>query len=239
MESKITHGDCRDYLPKLKDESIDCIITDPPYSGLVNKSKANGGRFTKDINHIEFDDMSERAFLLFMKPIFREMYRIAKMGSHLYCFTDWKQLRNMMDTLELTGWKVVNVVCWDKGHFGTGAGYRSQTEYILVFSKGLSKTFNLKNVGNVIKAKRQNKLHPHQKPSELIDIFVRNSTQEGDVVLDPFIGCGTTAVVSKALGREYIGYELSENYVKIAENQLSQKSLKRSLLTGNPGGREK
>ena len=173
MESKIIRGDCREHLREMQDDSVDCIITDPPYSGLVNKAKSgNGGRFSREHNHIHFDDMSERAFLLFMKDIFQETYRVAKLGSHLYCFTDWKQLRNMMDALELSGWKVVNVVCWNKGHFGTGAGYRSQGEYILVFSKGLPKTFNLRNVGNVITCKRENKLHPHQKPLELIDIFI-------------------------------------------------------------------
>ena len=128
----------------------------------------------------------------------------------------------MMDTLELASWKLVNIICWDKGHFGTGAGYRSQSEYILVFSKGLPNTFNLRNVANVIKAKRENKLHPHQKPLELIEIFVKNSTKEGDTILDPFIGCGTTALASRRNNRKYIGYELSKEYVEIANQQLNQ-----------------
>ena len=148
---KIINGDCLEELGKMKEESVDCIITDPPYSGLNSKGKGN--RFNQEDNLIEFDDMSERAFLLFIKPIFRELYRVAKKGIHFYCFTDWKQLRNMMDCIELSSFKLVNLICWDKSHFGMGAGYRSQSEYILVFSKGIPKSFNLKNVANVIKIK--------------------------------------------------------------------------------------
>ena len=65
MESNILQGDCREHLPNLQDESIDCIITDPPYSGLQSKSRGDG-RFSQDEHHIEYDDMSERAFLLFV-----------------------------------------------------------------------------------------------------------------------------------------------------------------------------
>jgi len=217
--NQVYQGDCREWLNSLPDESIDCFITDPPYSGLNSKSRGNG-RFSQDEHHIEYDDMSERAFLLFIKPIFRELYRIAKIGSHLYCFTDWKQLRNMADTLELASWKLVNIICWDKGHFGTGAGYRSQSEYILVFSKGLPKTFNLRNVANVIKAKRQNKLHPHQKPDELIDIFVRNSTNEGEIVCDPFMGSGVVAMCCQKLNRQWVGSEISKEYCALINKRI-------------------
>ena len=175
---ELFNEDCLQTLSRFEDNSIDCVITDPPYSGLTSKSKGTG-RFANDDNHIEFDDMSERAFLLFVKPIFRELYRTMKLGSHLYCFTDWKQLRNMADCLELASFKIVNIVCWDKGHFGMGAGYRSQSEYLLVFSKGLPNTFNLKNIGNVIKVSRAKETtHPHQKPTELLKILVENSTKE-------------------------------------------------------------
>lgn len=218
--NKIYNEDCLETLNRMSDSSVDCIITDPPYSGLSSKSKG-GNRFAGDKYHIEMDDMSERAFLLFMKPIFREMYRVLKMGSHLYCFTDWKQLRNMADSIELAGFKIVNIVCWNKGHFGTGAGYRSQSEYFLVFSKGLPNTFNLRNVGNVITVKRaKDSIHPHQKPTELIKILVENSTKEGDLIYDPFMGSGSTLITAKHLGRNYVGSELSNEYCTKVESLL-------------------
>ena len=218
--NKIYNEDCLETLNRMEDNSVDCVITDPPYSGLMAKSRS-GGRFDQSEHHIEFDDMSERAFLLFIKPIFRELYRVMKLGSHLYCFTDWKQLRNMADCLELSSLKLVNIVCWDKGHFGTGAGYRSQSEYLLVFSKGLPNTFNLRNVGNVIKCSRAKEaIHPHQKPTELLKILVENSTQKGDLIYDPFSGSGSTLLTAKAMERNFIGSELSKEYVEAINAKL-------------------
>jgi hypothetical protein len=110
--------------------------------------------------------------------------------------------------------------------FGIGAGYRSQSEYILVFSKGLPNIFNLRNIGNVIKSKRANNgFHPHEKPLELIKIFISNSTKENDLVLDCFLGCGTTAVGCKELNRRYIGFEINKDFCDIANKRLEQNSL--------------
>jgi site-specific DNA-methyltransferase (adenine-specific) len=223
--NKVINGDCIDVMAEIPDDSLDLVLTDPPYSGLNSKSRGEG-RFSQAEHHIEFDDMSERAFLLFIKPVFRELYRILKVGGHLYCFTDWKQLRNMADCLELCSFKIVNLICWDKGHFGTGAGYRSQSEYVLVFSKGVPNTFNLRNVGNVIKESRvRSNSHPHQKPEKLVEILIKNSTNEGGVVLDPFLGSGTTAVSCKELKRNFIGIEISREYCDVARNRLGQKTL--------------
>ena len=224
-ENKIIQGDCLEVMKSIPDNSIDCVITDPPYSGLNSKSKGTG-RFSQENTHIEFDDMSERAFLKFVTPIFKTIYKKLKVGGHFYCFTDWKQLRNMMDCIELCSYKVVNVICWDKKHFGTGAGYRSQAEYILVFSKSLPSSFNLKNVGNVLSVKKvYKKEHPHQKPTELLDILIRNSSKENDLILDPFAGSGSTCVAAQNLHRRFIGIELEEKYCSIARDRLKQQTL--------------
>lgn len=211
--------DCLTTLSRFEDNSIDCVIADPPFSGAINKAK-NGTRMLQDEgNHIEFDDMSERAFLLFIKPIFKELYRVMKLGSHLYCFSDWKQLRNMADCIELSSFKINNIVCWDKGHFGLGGGYRPQSEYILVFSKGIANSFLLKNVGNVIKVSRaKNKIHPHEKPITLLKILVENSTIEGDLIYDPFAGSCSTLKTAEAMNRNCKGSELSKEYCQSYAN---------------------
>ena len=227
--NKIYCENCLETMSRMPDNFIDCIITDPPYSGLQAKSRGDG-RFRQTEHHIEFDDMSERAFLLFIKPIFKEAYRVLKLGGHLYCFTDWKQLRNMADCLELSSLKLVNIICWDKGHFGTGSGYRSQSEYVLLFSKGLPNIFNYRNIGNVIKCKRENNaIHPHQKPVDLLKIFIGNSTIINGVVYDLFVGSGSVIIASIIEKRNWIGSEISQEYVDIANKRiqpyLDQKTL--------------
>lgn len=210
--------DCMEGMKEFPDKYFDLVIIDPPYSGLNSKSRGNG-RYAG--HHIPFDDMSERVFYKFIKPIFFELYRILKIGSHFYCFTDWKQMRNMADMIELSSFKIVNIICWDKGHFGTGSGYRSQSEYILLFSKGLPNIFNLKNIGNVIREKRAlNSIHPHQKPENLIKKFILNSSNKNDIILDVFMGSGTTAISCETEGRNWIGFEIDKDFYKDALKRI-------------------
>lgn len=218
---RLFHGDATEMLAEVASDSVDCVIIDPPFSGNASKAKAGkDGRFQNGL--IMFDDMSERAFYQLMRPIFKECFRVLKEGGHFYCFTDWKQLRNMMDCVELGSLKVTNLVCWDKTHFGMGAGYRRQEEYIIVASKSHPKAFNLRNVASVIQCKKvgKSRKHPHEKPRELIRTFVENSTKEGDTVLDCFMGSGVVGEVSVSMGRGFIGIELDQKYFDIAQCRI-------------------
>jgi len=220
---QLIHGDCLEELTNIKNDSVDCIIIDPPFSGNASKAKAGKkGRFQNSL--IMYDDMTERGFYLLMKPVFVECFRVLKEGGHFYCFTDWKQLRNMMDCIEMGSLKMNNLVCWDKTHFGMGAGYRRQEEYVIVASKRHAKAFNLRNVASVIQAKKvtpKNRLHPHEKPQELLDIFVNNSTNEGQCVLDCFMGSGAVGEVCKKTGRDFIGIELDRKYYDISCERIN------------------
>lgn len=217
----LLHGDCLEMMKSIDANSVDCVIIDPPFSGNSSKAKAGAkGRFKNSL--IMFDDLTERAFYQLMRPIFIECFRVLVEGGHFYCFTDWKQLRNMMDCIEMGSLKINNLVCWDKTHFGMGAGYRRQEEYIVVASKSHAKTFNLKNVASVIQCKKLGvkRLHPHEKPVELLDIFIRNSTDKGQTVLDCFMGSGSTGVACKNLGLNFIGIELDDTYYQIATKRI-------------------
>jgi len=221
-DCQLLHGDCLDKLQGVETSTVDCIIIDPPFSGNSSKAKAGKkGRFQNSL--IMYDDMTERGFYLLMKPVFIECFRVLREGGHFYCFTDWKQLRNMMDCMEMGSLKINNLVCWDKTHFGMGAGYRRQEEYIIVASKSHAKAFNLKNVASVIQAKKvtpKNRLHPHEKPQDLLRILVNNSTDEGQIVLDCFMGSGATGAACKNLGRKFIGMELDKKYFDIATKRI-------------------
>lgn len=220
--NNIYTSDFRERSNEIPDNFADCVIIDPPYSGATNKT-TSGTRMRQDEgNHIQYDDMSERIFLKFMQPILSELYRVVKLGGHFYCFTDWKQLRNMMDLIELSSFKIVNLICWDKGQMGLGKGYRPRHEFIIVASKGLPHTYNFNNLSNVLNFKRvHKKTHPHEKPLELIETLITNSTQEGDIVLDAFCGTGVVPVACEKHNRKFVAYELNEEFVKIANERLN------------------
>jgi site-specific DNA-methyltransferase (adenine-specific) len=224
---KLLQSDCLEAMKDLRSDTIDCIIIDPPFSGNSSKAKAGKkGRFQNSL--IMYDDMTERGFYILMKPVFVECFRLLREGGHFYCFTDWKQLRNMMDCIEMGSLKINNLICWDKTHFGMGAGYRRQEEYIIVASKSHAKAFNLKNVASVIQAKKitpKNRLHPHEKPQDLLEVFIRNSTNEGQEVLDCFMGSGAVGVACKNLNRRFTGIELDEKYFNIAKQRCLTNTL--------------
>jgi len=228
---ELIHGDCLEKMKDIKSGSVDCIIIDPPFSGNQSKSKAGkGGRFQNSL--IMYDDMTERAFYQVMKPVFAECFRVLKEGAHFYCFTDWKQLRNMMDCVEMGSLKINNLVCWDKTHFGMGAGYRRQEEYIIVASKSHAKSFNLRNVASVIQCKKVGKTraHPHEKPQGLLDIFIRNSTNEGDTVMDCFMGSGATGLACGAINRKFIGIEIDKDYYDAACERFKAETAQKALF---------
>lgn len=224
--NKIVCGDCLELIPETPKGVVDLIIIDPPYSGSANKS-ASGTRMRQDKGcYTDFDDMTERIFLRFMEPRLKVLYGALGIGRHIYCFSDWRQLRNLMDLMELSSYKIVNLICWDKKIMGLGSGYRPQHEFIIVGSKGAPRYFKHKNISNVISIKRLNaKEHPHQKPLDLINIFVENSTEPEEIVVDPFMGVGTVPIAARNLNRKYIGIDINENYCEIARKRLAQEVL--------------
>ncbi len=228
----LLQGDCLEKIQEIETGTIDMVLIDPPFSGNNSKAKKGSeGRFQNSL--IMFDDMSERAFYQIMKPVFIECFRVLKEGGHFYCFSDWKQLRNMMDCVEMGSLKINNLVCWDKTHFGMGAGYRRQEEYITVASKGHPKQYNLRNVASVIQCKKvtpKNRKHPHEKPIELLKTFISNSTNEGETVLDCFMGSGATGVACKELNRNFTGIELDDSYFNIAKDKIDNHIVQENLI---------
>ncbi len=206
--NQIIEGDCRDVLETLPEECINLVLFDPPYSsGQVHKTHA--GRYNQYTSGslIPFDDLSERGFALFIKPILKELYRVQKIGSHFYCYSDWKQLRNLMDFIELASYKLNGVLVWDKQRFGTGRPWRSQIEFIIHASKGKARKGNFLNHANIFNVKRTGKLY--EKPIEIASKIIECVTDEGDIVLDPMCGSGNNLIAAKSLNRNYIGIDLS------------------------------
>lgn len=211
---KLLHGDCINLLPKIPDSSINSIITDPPYFlGMTH----NGQRGA-------FNDLA--ICKPFYEKLFTEYKRILKPDGCVYFFCDWRSYAFYYPIVYcILG--VKNMLVWDKKS-GPGNFYTYQHELVIFTTKRNS--FNIKGTCSIISdvpsfrsgAKKTNgkKLHPTQKPIALIEKFILHSTNEGDTVLDTFMGSGTTGVACIKTDRRFIGMELDDEYLGIAKTRL-------------------
>lgn len=144
------------------------------------------------------------------------MYRILKLNSSVYIFTNWKHYPFLTEfVLRYTKFKIRHLVIWKKHNFGLGWAFRHQYEMILVLEKGKPK-YNLKDFSDVQSAQHINhnlQTHPHEKPQDLLRKMILHSSKEGDLVLDPFAGSGSTCKACNELNRKWIGVELDERWI--------------------------
>lgn len=214
--NNIYNIDCLEGIRAIKSGSVDAVITDPPYFiGMTH----NGQKGT-------FDDLT--ICKPFYEAMFEEFNRVLKPTGSVYWFTDWRGYAFYYQIFDsIIGAK--NMLVWDKGN-GAGNYYTYEHELILFGTKNTK--FACKNARNVIRgikgfaggAKKTNgnKVHPTQKPVELIQRLVLDSTNEGGIVLDCFMGSGTTAVSCMRTKRNFIGFELQKQYVKIAQMRIEE-----------------
>ena len=214
----IYHGDARDVLPFV---SGDVVVTDPPYSsgGFQEAGKSSGSIGTRDNQTIQFDNLSTRGY----ERLMREVLRHLNQADEIYAFTDWRMWINTFDAIEGAGWRVRNMLVWDKGQMGMGMPWRNQHELIAYGKRSPGRIIDGKR-GNVLKAKRSgNRNHPTEKPVELLHQIVSNT--DAEVVVDPFMGSGTTLRAAKDVGKRAIGIEIEERFCEIAATRLSQEVL--------------
>lgn len=220
-------GDCIDAIKKLQNDSIDLLITDPPYR-VTSKGNAgnSGGMLQKEIN------MKGQVFVhnnIDCVEYAPEFYRILKNGSHCYVMTNHINLIHMLNTFTECGFHFIKSLIWNKGNKIMGQYYMSQFEYILFFRKGKGIRINNCGTSDILsvpntKSKDENgkNLHDTEKPVELMQILVENSSKENDIVIDPFMGIGSTGLACVNTNRKFIGIELDNNYYDIAKNRLSK-----------------
>ena len=225
--NEIIQGDCLEVIETFPNLSIDCLIVDPPYSSGARQdsSKTSRGKMLRGDKHDWFshDNMSTTGFSWFMRHFLVILKPKMKPNAVGYMFSDWRQYPTISQIIESTGFRLNNLVVWDKMHFGMGGFYRNQHEFISFFSNGASPKPQFRNLANIIKAKNihvNERVHPTQKPFELLKPLIEISTKKGDVILDPMCGSGATCVVAKQLRRNYVGIDISPEYVEIAKKQI-------------------
>lgn len=219
------NNDCLDVLKGIPDGTIDLIATDPPYKTTARGNHGNaGGMFKKDLNKkgMVFNHNS-----ITPDQYASEFYRVLKEDSHCYVMTNHVNLISMLNEFTNAGFHFIKSLIWNKKNKIMGQYYMSQFEYILFFRKSKAKQINNCGTSDILEVanKKQkdtggNNLHDTEKPVELMRILVENSSREGELVLDPFMGIGATGVACKQLNRNFIGVELDPQYFEIAKHRI-------------------
>ena len=208
-------------MSKLKDNSIDLIVTDPPYlmDYKTNRRNNKEHRFCKPI----IGDNDEGLITRFIK----ESYRVLKDDSAMYVFCNSNRIDFFKKEIESAGFKIKNIIVWVKNNWTAGdlkASFGKQYEFIILANKGRA-FFNGKRLSDVWEFDRvvgKKQLHQNQKPLELIERMILKHSKPGGLVLDPFMGSGTTGVACIKHGRKFIGYELDKRYFEIAEKRIKE-----------------
>ena len=218
---KLRHGNCMDILGKMDTGSVDLIVMDPPYK---QDGGAGAGSFggSQRGYYTQLSSMSEGISQDVLKECIRVLKRI-----NIYIYCNKAQLKFYLDFF--SSYPVsFNLLCWHKTNPipATHNIYLRDTEYILFFRErgvplyGSYETKHTYFITPVNKKDKKEWGHPTIKPIEQARIFIQNSSSEGDVILDPYMGTGTTGVAAVSLERSFIGVEKDSHWYSVAKNRI-------------------
>jgi len=211
--NKIIQGDCLKLMKKIPDNFIDLVVTDPPYC-IGTTSNGQQGNW-EDNNLIR----------PFFEIYFTEIKRLLKDNGEFYINTDWRTYPFLYPII-VDKLIIKNCIVWDYEWIKAGSHYRFSHEFIIYgikeknkrkFSASERDVWRIKPMNFTLKNKR----HNAEKPEALIEKMITNSSEEGDIILDTFIGSGTTAVVCIKTKRNYIGMDISKKMCEIARRRIS------------------
>lgn len=208
-------GDCLEILKTLEDNSIDSVVTDPPY-GMDYQSawRSESERFKKIPN-------DKKPFVWFLFDAFR----VLKDGGALVCFSDWKNQEAWRQAIEWAGFSIKSQVIWNREVHGMGdlkGAFAPQHDVVWFATKGKFE-FPGKRPKSVISSQRVNAgklVHPNEKPVSLMEELISAVTSPSGVVLDPFMGSGATGKAAKNLGFKFVGIEREKEYFEIAQKRI-------------------
>ena len=238
MSTTLLLGDCLNRMKEIPDGSVDLVITDPPY--LMNHT--TGG--TKSIG------MSDRwmgnikagnSVMGFEKTIrfadwLPETYRILKDSGHCYIFCNDKNVKELLDESSNARFRLSNILVWLKNNATPNRYYMKNCEFILFLYKGRAKP--IRNMGTKAVIECQNirgkdKRHPTEKPTALLSTLIENSSEPGELVVDPFMGSGSTGVAAVNTERNFIGVEISADYYAVAAGRITQAEAAKNMEEDN------
>ena len=244
--NKIYNDDCLEGMKKIEDNSVDLIITDPPYEhvkGGMKSKKYNVGTWKSDSYMNEkMSDFKKEDIFNFLDVSITKMKKV-----NMYIFCSKLQLAHYFDYLNKNKKLKYDLLVWDKssddGKYSMKSSkfFTQDIEYIIrIYESGVS----LNKVWNEERTKSDSRYymkrqkfkqpkgeHGTMKPVELIERFIELCSNENDIVLDPFMGSGTTAIACLNTNRNYIGFELDKKYCELANNRIKEFISEKEELT--------
>jgi site-specific DNA-methyltransferase (adenine-specific) len=223
------------WLRAMPNESVDLVITDPPYESL-EKHRAVGTTTRLKISKAS----SNQWFSIFPNSRFPELlaeiYRVLRPNTHFYLFCDPETAFVAKPLAEAAGFHFWKPLVWDKKTIGMGYHYRSRYEFILFFEKGKRRLRDL-SIADVLPAARIRNGYPSEKPVELAETLVRQSTTQGELVVDPFMGSGSFGVAALRAGCRFAGNDIADTAVDHSRKRLldhiSDEQLPLALTAGS------
>jgi DNA modification methylase len=232
---RIYCGDARDpaaYSLLMQCNRATAVFADPPYNCPIDRYVANFGRIHHDEFAMASGEMSKEQFTAFLSEAFRLAARHSANGSLHFIFIDWRHATELLAAANDLYTEFKNLCVWVKDVAGQGSFYRSQHELVFVFKSGKSSHRNNIQLGqfgryrtNVWQYRRVvglsrntdegnlSELHPTVKPVQLVADAILDCTARGDIVLDPFLGSGTTVIAAQRCGRVCYGMEINPGYI--------------------------
>lgn len=232
---ELRHGDCLENMRDMLDESVDLIVTSPPYNNWRNRRtqqrKAEYWKRT-NITYNSYDDhLSDLEYETWQVDVLNECYRILKpTGTMAYNHKDRIfnfEVRSPLEWILKSKMKYRQRITWDRGGmqaFNNVRFYRNEEDIYILGKATKHFTWNpdcakYMSIWKIVPSRKNN--HPAPFPEEIPERCIRAFTNEGDVVLDPFMGSGTTGVSSKKLNRHFIGIELDRTYLEMARGRIN------------------
>ena len=254
---KIILGDALKVLKTIPDNSVDLVFADPPYN--MSKKNGLGWKYSKHITmQEEWDMFSKEDYFKFNKEWLGECFRVLKHGGSLWVSGSFHNIYQTGFIIQefFPDIKINNSIVWFKPNaqpnitcrmftestehliWATKNGDGKKWKFNYEWSKNIEDNINNKgkqtrNVWSIPLTPKSEKWagnHPTQKPEELLKRIILACTNEGDIVLDPFIGSGTTSAVAKLYGRNSIGIELNKKYISIIKKRLSKNEDKNRIF---------
>jgi site-specific DNA-methyltransferase (adenine-specific) len=234
-------GDCLEEMKRIPDESIDLVLTDPAYESMMKwQGIGTTARMGMGKKGSGSDNLDKKWFDVIpnddLPDLIREIYRILKPERHAYIMCDFETLKllyyfaieeGVFPSQKISGIDVESCkpLIWDKVIAGTGYTYRTVYEFVFMLWKGKKRRLNDLGIQDILRFKKpwgNERIFPTQKPVELMKVLIEQSTQPGEIVLDSFLGSGTTAVACVETNRKFIGIEINPETMTIAEQRIKE-----------------